>query len=244
VASPAQDADPQTSPLARITEALAQVSVHDVSPVIEPGMPMWFLHGGPEVTTLSRHDVEGAAANRVSFSEHTGSHVDAPFHFDPAGLTVELLPVDALLLRPFRVLDLRPEDPQAGELVDAGQLTAAEARSGGALAPGDIAVLQMGWDRYLPGAADAQPPGWWGRNQPGLSPDACELLVGREVSAVKDGAITSAHGHTSSFLPRGILIIEGLRRLADAPKTGLLCALPLKLAGGTGSPVRVVLLGA
>jgi arylformamidase len=51
-----------------------------------------------------------------------------------------------------------------------------------------------------------------------------------------------AHGHVHCFLPRGILILEGLHGLAAVPPTGLLVALPLKIADGTGSPVRVVLL--
>ena len=51
-----------------------------------------------------------------------------------------------------------------------------------------------------------------------------------------------AHGHVEHFLPQGILIVEGLTGLADVPATGLFLALPLKIAGGTGSPVRVVLL--
>jgi kynurenine formamidase len=51
-----------------------------------------------------------------------------------------------------------------------------------------------------------------------------------------------AHGHAGAFLPRGVLIVEGLTGLADVPATGLFLALPLKIAGGTGSPVRVVLL--
>ena len=51
-----------------------------------------------------------------------------------------------------------------------------------------------------------------------------------------------AHGHASAFLPRGILIVEGLMGLSHVPATGLFLALPLKIAGGTGSPLRVVLL--
>jgi kynurenine formamidase len=54
--------------------------------------------------------------------------------------------------------------------------------------------------------------------------------------------MSGAYGHVSAFLPRGILIVEGLTGLARVPATGLFLALPLKIAEGTGSPVRVVLL--
>ena len=57
-----------------------------------PGMPLFFLYEPPAITPLFGHDEAGAAANRISMSEHTGTHVDAPFHFDREGLTVDQLP--------------------------------------------------------------------------------------------------------------------------------------------------------
>jgi arylformamidase len=61
-------------------------------------------------------------------------------------------------------------------------------------------------------------------------------------NAVVEGEIGAGHGHSHWFLPRGILIVEGLRGLAKLPPTGLFVALPLKIKGGTGSPLRVLLL--
>jgi hypothetical protein len=83
-----------------------------------------------------------------------------------------------------------------------------------------------------------------------LAPAACEYLADVGVAAVasdtaacdvaaKDGKIIAGHGHSRYFLPRGILIVEGLRHLADVPSSGLMVVLPLKINGGTGSPVRV-----
>jgi kynurenine formamidase len=239
--------------VASVLAGLRGLRVHDVSPTVSADMPMWFMYPQPEIEPLFGHAEAGAAANRVAFSEHTGTHIDAPFHFDADGLTVDQLPVDALLLRPFRKYDLTADDHQPGEMIGLEHLKAAEARGGFSLEPGDVAVLEVGWDRFLPGGADAREPAWWGRNQPGLSPEACEYLAGQGVAAVacdtaacdvaaKDGEMLGAHGHTDAFLPRGILIVEGLHGLADVPATGLFLAVPLKIAGGTGSPVRVVLL--
>jgi kynurenine formamidase len=243
----------ETSNVAAVLAALGGLKVHDVSPTISADMPMWFLYSSPEITPLFGHAEAGAAANRVALSEHTGTHVDAPFHFDPDGHTMDRVAVDSLLLRPFRKYDLTADDHQPGEMIGLEHLKAAEARGGFSLEPGDVAVLEVGWDRFLPGGADAREPAWWGRNQPGLSPEACEYLAGQGVAAVacdtaacdvaaKDGEMLGAHGHTDAFLPRGILIVEGLHGLADVPATGLFLAVPLKIAGGTGSPVRVVLL--
>lgn len=239
--------------VAAVLAGLGGLTVHDVSPTIRPDLPMWFMYPDPEITPLFGHAEVGAAANRVSMSEHTGTHVDAPFHFDPDGLTVDRLPVDALLLRPFRKYDLTADDHQAGEVIGLEHLKAAEARGGFSLQAGDVAILEVGWDRQLPGGAAGREPGWWGANQPGLSAEACDYLAARGVVAVatdtpacdvcaKDGEILGAHGHAQSFLPQGILIVEGLNGLAAVPSTGLFLALPLKILGGTGSPVRVVLL--
>jgi arylformamidase len=242
-----------TSPVGAILGALARLQVYDVSPTLAEDMPMWFMHSPPEIVPITTHNGEGVAANRVTFSEHTGSHIDAPFHFDRNGATAAEIAVDALLLRPYCKYDLKNDDLQPGELIGLDQLKAAEARAGFALQPGDVAIIETGWDRNLPGGSAGREPGWWGRNEPGVTEEACDYLADAGVSAVasdtaaadiavSDGEISGAHGHVHAFLPRGILIVEGLTGLAEVPATGLFVALPLKIAGGSGSPTRVILL--
>lgn len=233
--------------------ALGDLKVYDVSPTIAPDMQLWFMHAPPAIVPLTTHEGQGVAANQLTLTEHTGSHIDAPFHFAAAGPTIAQVAVDALLLRPYCKYDLTGDDHQAGELIGLEHLKAAEARAGFALQPGDVAIIEMGWDRNLPGGENGRESGWWGRNEPGLNEEACEYLAEAGVSAVacdtaacdiavKDGEITGAHGHVAAFLPRNILIVEGLTGLAAAPATGLFLALPLKIEGGSGSPTRVVLL--
>ncbi len=232
--------------LASALAALRGLRVHDASPVIEPEMPMFMIYEGPQITPLFGHAEAGAAANRIAMGEHTGTHVDAPFHFDPDGRTIDEIAPDALLLRPYKKFDLTESAPAPGEEVGAAALIAAAAGASFELEPGDVAIVEMGWDRHF-----GDP--FWGRNQPGLSEDACRWLVEAGVAAVAsdtpgcdvtvaDGQIGHGHGHETWFLPRGILIVEGLRGLADVPATGVFVALPLKIRGGTGSPLRVLLL--
>lgn len=244
-----------TSPdrVTALTGLIGGLRVHDVSPVLGPGLPMWFMYEAPQVNPLFRHAEAGAAANSLTIAEHSGTHVDAPFHFDADGKTMDQVSVEQLLLRPYKKFDLSARDFQPGHLVTADDLRAAADEADFALEQGDVAILEMGWDKYLPGGADAREPTWWGSNQPGLAEDACEYLVAAGINAVasdtaaadvaaRDGEILSGHGHAFAFLPKGILIVEGLHGLADVPATGLFLALPLKIQGGTGSPVRVVLL--
>jgi kynurenine formamidase len=242
------------SPTTQILEALAGLEVHDVSPLLTADLPMWFLYGPPKLEPLFTVDQAGFAANQLTIAEHTGTHVDAPSHFVADGTTVDQIPVDSLLLRPFKKFDLTVNDLGPAELITAAHLEAAKAAAGFELEPGDVAVLELGWDRHLPGGSDAKDDtSWWGANQPGLAEDACRFLADAAVAAVasdtaaadvaiKDSEIASGHGHSDYFLPNGILIVEGLNGLAAVPATGLIAALPLKIAGGTGSPLRIVML--
>ena len=177
-------------------------------------MPMFVAYEGPEITQLFGHDEAGAAANRIALAEHTGTHLDAPFHFDRNGLTVEQLAPDALLLRPYKKFDLSDQAAGPGELVDAEALASAAARAGFTLEPGDVAIVEMGWDRHWPSGPEHAADAFWGRNEPGLSEDACRYLAEAGVAAVAsdtagcdvpcvDGEIGFGHGHSSWFLPRG-----------------------------------------
>ena len=71
--------------IAAALAAVARLTVHDVSPTIDADLPVWFMYDSPIVTPVVRHDQGGAAVNTLSINEHTGTHVDAPFHFDANG---------------------------------------------------------------------------------------------------------------------------------------------------------------
>ncbi|WP_458117238.1 cyclase family protein [Arthrobacter sp. D2-10] len=230
-------------------------NIYDVSPVLGPDTPMFLVHPAPEVRPDARYEPEKAhsASNVLVMSEHSGSHVDAPLHFDQAGKTMAQVDVDALFLKPYKKYDFSHLQPEPGQLVTLEELRECEQREGFDLEPGDIAILEYGWDQYRPGMAAGKPEGWWGSNEPGITAEACSYLADRGITAVasdtagaecstKDGQILTLPGHDTYFLPRGILIIEGLEGLGQAPAQGLFAALPLKIADGTGSPIRVVLI--
>jgi arylformamidase len=242
----------EQGPESTLLSALAEFEIHDASPTIRPGMPMFVAFDGPEIAPQLTHTEIGVAANTLTMAEHTGTHIDAPFHFDPAGLTIDQVDPATLLLRRYKKFDLTPDDPQPGMLVGVEALREAAHRGQFTLDPGDVALIEMGWDRFWTDQGE-HTHDFWGTNMPGLDDQACEYLVEAGVIAVgsdtaacdnalKDGEIVSALGHTHWFLPRGIVIVEGLMGLSQVPATGLIIALPLRIAGGSGSPVRVLLL--
>ena len=74
------------------------MKIFDVTQIMEEGMPVW----PGEAEFVLRRDKkieEGANANvsRLEMSVHTGTHVDAPFHFLSSGGTVENLLLDVLI---------------------------------------------------------------------------------------------------------------------------------------------------
>jgi arylformamidase len=237
-----------------LAAVLTNRTIHDVSPVLGPDTPMFLVHPAPEVRPDARYEPEKAhsASNILVMSEHSGSHVDAPIHFDQAGKSMDQVAVDALFLKPYKKYDFSSFEPQPGELIDLDALLTCEQRDGFSLEAGDVAILEYGWDQYRPGGSAGKIGKWWGSNEPGITAEACAYLADRGIVAVasdtagaecstKNGEILTLPGHDTYFLPRGILIVEGLEGLGKAPAQGLFAALPLKIADGTGSPIRVLL---
>ena len=238
-----------------LADALRDATFFDVSPVIDERLPVFPGHPPIEIREGERtHDRDGYFLQHLALGEHVGSHVDAPAHAVSrlSDRTIDRFPVDRFIA-PYVKFDLSALGLGPGDLVGAAQLAEAARRDRLALRPGDIAIVQFGWDIHLhPESDDADERGWWIRNAPGLDSDACEFLadlkvvgVGSDTAtcdcAVVDGVITSDVGHSRWFLPNEILLFEGLVGLGRAPATGLFIGLPLRIRGGSGSPIRAVL---
>ena len=76
------------------------MKIHDVTLTVRPGMTTWNNEPGPTIEPLRRIG-KGDTANvsRVSFGDHTGTHVDPPLHFIEGGATADRLPLDAMLVK-------------------------------------------------------------------------------------------------------------------------------------------------
>jgi len=239
-----------------LADALRSATFHDVSPVIDGRLPVFPGHPAVSVDDDARtHERDGYFVQQLSFGEHTGSHVDAPAHAvaSMGERTIDRYPPERFIA-PYVKYDVSMHTPGPGDLVTRTVLEEIEQRDGLDLHAGDIAIIQFGWDRHFkPEDDDEEARLWWVRNAPGLAADACEYLAERGVSAVGsdtatcdtavvDGAITSAVGHARAFLPAEILIFETLIGLAAAPSRGIFIGLPLRIRGGSGSPIRAVLI--
>lgn len=209
--------------------------IYDISLPISSDLPIW--PGDPElelkrITTL---ETDGANVSRLSCSAHTGTHVDAPYHFIAGGTTVEALPLD-MLIGPAHVValpGLRLITPESLAQLD----LPADARR--VLLKTDNSRLWSGPDVST-----------FRRDFVALAPAAARWLVDRGIRLVGVDYLSvepytdqglDPHPTHHILLGAGVVIIEGLN-LAEVPAGvyELIC-LPLKLVGADGAPARVVL---
>lgn len=190
-------------------------------------------------------------AGKFSTSEHGGTHMDAPIHFGEGRHALDEIPA-AQLIGPAVVLDLRAQsraNPDYEATVE--DVLAWETRHG-RIEPGTIVFLLTGWGerwpdrgRYL-GSPTPHDPATL--HFPGLSRDAAAFLVSQR--AVKGVGIDTASidpGRSRDFPVHRVLnganvyALENVAALEDLPARGAtVYALPMKIRGGTGGPVRII----
>ena len=200
---------------------------YDITIPVWDGLAVW-PGDTPYRFELSWKMVEGASVNvgAVTMSTHTGTHADAPFHFDPAGAAIDAID-PGVYVGPCVVADVAGFDPIPADALAALDLTGAPrlllktgAWTDHATFPERIPVMEPGV------------PGWLASR--GV------FLIGLDVPSVD--AIDSADLPNHHALARsGIHILESLDLRAVPPGRYHLTALPLRLAGADASPVRALL---
>lgn len=214
----------------------------------------WPTAQGFELDTVAWGQTEGGyfyAAFDFAAAEHGGTHLDAPVHFAEGRLAADEIPLDRLV-GPGAVVDVS-DRAHPDYLVDVADLEAWEARHG-RLPDGAILLLRTGWDTrygdreaYL-GTARTGPEAVPELHFPGLAPDAARWLVeARAVAAVGIDTPSIDYGQSSDFMAHRVLYeadipgFENVADLAGLPPTGaLVVALPMKIRGGSGAPLRIV----
>jgi kynurenine formamidase len=239
----AADATAVLAQLFRIHENLELV---DLSHPLEELMPVWpTLSKYYHVLWLSLELGDNATAYQILMNEHTGTHADATGHFlpadDPHHRWIDQVRVDQFA-GPAVVIDCRFLGPR--DQVDPGVIHQWEARYG-PLQPNDIVLFNFGWwKRWKPRPHDTE----FLRDWPGLARPTADFLLTREVKAVgvdtpsPDAFATSGDPIHKCLLGRGVTIIENLTNLDTLPPRCFFLGFPLKIKGGSGSPIRAVAL--
>jgi kynurenine formamidase len=193
------------------------------------------------------------SAFAFSTPEHGGTHLDAPIHFAAGQHTVDALPLERLLA-PAVVIDVSQQaDADADYRLTADDVRAWESRHGPVPA-GAIVLLRTGWSRHWPDRraylGDDTPGDASRLRFPSYGEEAARLLVEeRSVGALGADVASIDYGRSTDFMvhrvaaARNVPGLENLTLLERVPATGAyVIALPVKIEGGSGGPVRVVAL--
>ena len=191
------------------------------------------------------------AAAKFSTGEHGGTHLDAPIHFAEGRRTIDEIPVDRLM-GPAVVIDARAQcehNPDYELTVD--DLLKWESRYG-RIPDGALVFMRSGWGqrwpdktRYLGTSAPGDPHSL---HFPGLSAQLVEFLIrqrtirgaGIDTASIDAGRSRDFQAHRI-FNGADVYILENVASLDRLPAQGaMVMALPMKIKGGTGGPVRII----
>ena len=193
------------------------------------------------------------ASNNFAGSEHGGTHIDAPVHFARGHFTVDQIPIESLMA-PAVVVDVtRASAGNADYQANVDDLTRFE-QEHGRIPDGSIVLIKTGFANKWPnaqaylGTAERGEAAVAKLHFPGLHPDAAKWIVenrrvkmlGIDTASIDFGQSTLYETHRTLYA-RDVPALENLASLDRLPPTGaLLIALPMKIGGGSGAPVRVV----
>jgi kynurenine formamidase len=192
------------------------------------------------------------AAGEFASAEHGGTHIDSPIHFSQGKQNLDQIPLSSLIA-PAAVIDVTAKAAPDRDYRATPADIAAWEQSHGAIAPGMIVVFRTGWGKHWPDRKQylgSDVPGdVTNLHFPGISREAAELLVARRVHGVGIDTASMDYGPSADFIVHQILNgagIYGIENVANAerlPESGAtLIALPMKIAQGSGGPVRLVAL--
>lgn len=193
------------------------------------------------------------SANALCTPEHGGTHLDAPIHFWAHGQSVEQMPLDQLI-GPAVVIDVSSQalENRQYRLTEADVLEFEEAN--GRIPTGAIVLLRTGWSHYWPDAKQYLGDDTRGvasrLSFPSFGEAAARLLVaerkiavlGVDTASIDYGASVDFEVHQVAA-QHNVAGLENLTNLDQLPATGSqVIALPMKIEGGSGAPVRVIAL--
>ena len=208
--------------------------IYDISLPISPGMPVW--PGDPQVLmdrVVKMEEGSHANVTHLSMSVHTGTHVDAPYHFiggDAA--TVDQLSLKLLTGRAY-VLHLPDINLFTAYVLDHADIPPRTRR---------LLIRTHNSDHWRNPSHEFQ------TDFVAISSDGAQYLVDRGVKLVGvDYLSVAPYGDSTPthriLLSAGMVIVEGLDLSGVSQGRYTLYCLPLKLVGCDGAPARAILIG-
>lgn len=194
------------------------------------------------------------SANNFSAAEHGGTHLDAPIHFSKTGQSVDEIPLENLFGSAIKIDVAANALDNPDYLVSVDDFLNWEKKEKTQLPNGSIVLLQTGYSQYYPdkikylGTDKRGIEAVQDLHFPGLSPEAAKWLVEkRNIKAIGIDTPSIDFGQSEYFeshvilLTENIPVFENLTNLNQLPNINFeVIALPMKIKGGSGAPLRVV----
>ena len=225
--------------ITKLDEIIGSTEIIDLSYSLESGMPAWPTHARYGSVIYESYDYGGTALqSQITLSEHTGTHVDAPKHFFPEGVSIDEIPLKALMGRGVKI---EATEITKRSFLPLDKILDFEAREG-EIKEGDIVMFRFGWDiKYMiqPDASE------YLHDWPGLSAEAAVYLMNKKIKAAGcDCMAIDAFGNEENpvhhiLLGHSIPIIENIQNLSKIPVFSYVIGLPMKIKGGSGSTLRL-----
>jgi kynurenine formamidase len=192
------------------------------------------------------------SSNALATPEHGGTHLDAPIHFAANRFTTDQVPLTQLIA-PAVVLDVTAKARADREYRLTAQDVLEFERIHGPIMPGTIVLLRTGWSQHWSNKrmylGDDTPGDATRLRFPSFGAEAATVLVRRRVAALGADVASIDYGRSTDFLVHRMVLganipgFENLANLDQLPATGaLVIALPMKIEGGSGGPLRAVAL--
>jgi kynurenine formamidase len=194
-----------------------------------PGSPL------PQFIPWSKIKTDGYNLELLFLSSHSGTHMDAPFHFIKNGLKIHQIEVDRLV-RDALLIKIRKGINQS---ITKNEIIQFEKKHG--KIPNDATIIiATGWYKNL------EKKSYFEKN-PGLSSSAADYLSSKKINLVGIDSPSIDVGSDKEFTvhkilsKNNIIIVENLSNLEKIHNSKFkFIALPLKLRDATGSPIRAI----
>ncbi|MCL6266477.1 cyclase family protein [Flagellimonas myxillae] len=247
----------ETDSTTEAPQRMSQKKIVDLSHAYSDETVYWVTAREFELDTVFKGQTEKGyyySAFNFSTAEHGGTHIDAPIHFAEKGLTVDQLPLEKLMGPAIKIDVSAMAMGNPDYLITIKDLQGWEQKHNSQIPDGSIVLLQTGFSKYYPNKVE-----YLGTNErgeqaikllhfPGLAPEAAQWLVdNRSINSIGIDTPSIDFGQSQYFKSHVILLgenipaFENLTRLDQLPDQGFeVIALPMKIEGGSGAPLRIV----
>ncbi len=207
----------------------------DLTLTISQSIPTFPGSPKPQFIVWSTLKEDGYNLELLFLSSHTGTHLDAPYHFVKNGAKIHQIPLDRLLGNGILIKIKKGKN----KAISKNDLISFE-RKNGNIPKHSSVFFHTEWQKNL--KSD-----YYFTDNPGLSESATKYLISKEINLVGIDSPSIDLGKDKTFsvhkilAKNNILIVENLSNLNKiSSKQFDFIILPLKLKDATGSPVRAI----